>query len=88
MSCFLSEENAHLDAYLEINAGACGTESQECAQMLRRMYSKWEDKKKGKFQIISEHRGDEAGIKSTILKVRGSHVFRIWYFFVKKITDS
>ena len=75
VSCFLSEENDHLDTYLEIHAGAGGTESQDWAQMLRRMYSKWIDKKKCKFQIISEHRGDEAGIKSTILKVSGPYMY-------------
>jgi len=67
VSCFLSDENDHLDTYLEIHAGAGGTESQDWAQMLRRMYSKWVEKKKCKFEIISEHRGDEAGIKSSIL---------------------
>ena len=50
VNCFLSEENDHLDTYLEIHAGAGGTESQDWAQMLRRMYSKWIDKKKCKFQ--------------------------------------
>ena len=40
--------------------------------MLRRMYSKWVEKKKSKFQIISEHRGEEAGIKSSILKITGA----------------
>ena len=75
MSCFLSEENDHLDTYLEIHAGAGGTESQDWAKMLRRMYSKWIDKKKCKFQIISEHRGDEAGIKSTTLKVSGPYMY-------------
>ena len=64
-----------MDTYLEIHAGAGGTESQDWAQMLRRMYSKWIDKKKCKFQIISEHRGDEAGIKSTILKVYGPYMY-------------
>ena len=67
VSCFLSGENDHLDTYLEIHAGAGGTESQDWAQMLRRMYSKWIEKKKYKFEIISEHKGDEAGIKSTTL---------------------
>ena len=71
VSCFLSKENDHLDAYIEIHAGAGGTESQDWAQMLRRMYSKWIEKKKCKFQIISEHKGEEAGIKSTTLKVAG-----------------
>ena len=69
VSCFLSGENDYLDTYLEIHAGAGGTESQDWAQMLRRMYSKWIEKKKCKFEIISEHRGDEAGIKSSTLKI-------------------
>ena len=43
--CFLSGENDHLNTYLEIHAGAGGTESQDWAQMLRRMYSKWIEKK-------------------------------------------
>ncbi len=75
VSCFLSEENDHLDTYLEIHAGAGGTESQDWAQMLRRMYSKWIEKKKSKFEIISEHKGEEAGIKSTILKITGSYMY-------------
>ena len=75
VECFLSGENDHLDTYLEIHAGAGGTESQDWAQMLRRMYSKWIEKKKCKFEIISEHRGDEAGIKSSILKITGSYMY-------------
>ena len=75
VSCFLSEENDHLDTYLEIHAGAGGTESQDWAEMLRRMYSKWIEKKKCKFEIISEHRGDEAGIKSSILKITGPYMY-------------
>ena len=75
ISCFLSEENDHLDTYLEVHAGAGGTESQDWAEMLRRMYSKWVEKKKCKFEIISEHRGDEAGIKSSILKITGSYMY-------------
>ena len=75
VSCFLSEENDHLDTYLEVHAGAGGTESQDWAEMLRRMYSKWVEKKKCKFEIISEHRGDEAGIKSSILKITGSYMY-------------
>ena len=43
--CFLSGENDNLDIYLEIHAGAGGTESQDWADMLRRMYLKWFDKK-------------------------------------------
>jgi len=75
VSCFLSGENDHLDTYLEIHAGAGGTESQDWAQMLRRMYSKWIEKKKYKFEIISEHRGEEAGIKSSTIKVSGTYMY-------------
>lgn len=75
VSCFLSGENDHLDTYLEIHAGAGGTESQDWAQILRRMYCKWIEKKKVKFEIISEHKGDEAGIKSSILKVSGPYMY-------------
>ena len=75
VSCFLSGENDHLDTYLEIHAGAGGTESQDWAQMLRRMYSKWIEKKKCKFEIINEHRGDEAGIKSSTLKITGPYMY-------------
>ena len=75
VSCFLSGENDHLDTYMEIHAGAGGTESQDWAQMLRRMYSKWIEKKKCKFEIISEHRGEEAGIKSSTLKITGPYMY-------------
>ena len=75
VSCFLSGENDHLDTYLEIHAGAGGTESQDWAQMLRRMYSKWIEKKKYKFEVISEHKGDEAGIKSSIIKITGPYTY-------------
>ena len=75
VSCFLSGENDHLDTYMEIHAGAGGTESQDWAQMLRRMYSKWIEKKKCKFEIINEHRGEEAGIKSSTLKITGSYMY-------------
>jgi len=71
----LSEENDHLDTYLEVHAGAGGTESQDWAEMLRKMYSKWSEKKNYKFEIISEHRGEEAGIKSSILKITGSYTY-------------
>ena len=75
VNCFLSGENDDLDIYLEIHAGAGGTESQDWAEMLRRMYLKWFDKKKFKYEIISEHKGEEAGIKSTTLKVDGNYLY-------------
>jgi len=75
IKCFLSNETDSLDSYIEIHAGAGGTESQDWADMLRRMYLKWSDSKNHKYQIVSEHKGDEAGIKSTIIKVEGDYVF-------------
>ena len=75
IKCFLSNEADSLDCYIEIHAGAGGTESQDWADMLRRMYIKWSDNKKFEFQLVSEHRGDEAGIKSSTLKIVGDYVF-------------
>ena len=75
IKCFLSSEADPLDCYLEIHAGAGGTESQDWADMLRRMYLKWSDKKNYKSKLISEHRGDEAGIKSATIKIEGDYVF-------------
>mgnify|MGYP001348396212 FL=1 len=73
--CFLSNESDSLDCYIEIHAGAGGTESQDWAEMLRRMYMKWSSNKEFKFQIISEHKGDEAGIKSSTIKIEGDYVY-------------
>ena len=75
INCFLSGENDDYDIYLEIHAGAGGTESQDWADMLRRMYIKWFDKKKFKYEMISEHKGEEAGIKSSIVKVSGDYLY-------------
>ena len=75
INCFLSNEADVLDCYIEIHAGAGGTESQDWADMLRRMYLKWSDSKKFKSSLISEHRGDEAGIKSSTIKIEGNYVF-------------
>ena len=75
INCFLSGENDNLNIYLEIHAGAGGTESQDWADMLRRMYLKWFDKKNFKYEIISEHKGEEAGIKSSIMRVDGNYLY-------------
>jgi peptide chain release factor 2 len=75
IKCFLSNEAGPLDCYLEIHAGAGGTESQDWADMLRRMYMKWADSKSYKSQLISEHKGEEAGIKSSTIKIEGDYVF-------------
>ena len=73
--CFLSNETDIMNSYIEIHAGAGGTESQDWAEMLRRMYMKWSSNKEFKFQIISEHIGDEAGFKSSTIKIEGDYVF-------------
>jgi peptide chain release factor 2 len=73
--CFLSNESDSLDCYIEIHAGAGGTESQDWAEMLRKMYLKWAAIKNFKSQMISEHKGDEAGIKSSTIKIEGDYVY-------------
>ena len=75
IKCFLSNEADPLDCYIEIHAGAGGTESQDWADMLRRMYLKWSDSKNFKSNLISEHKGEEAGIKSSTIKIEGDFVF-------------
>ena len=75
VKCFLSKEADPLNTYLEIHAGAGGTESQDWAEMLRRMYIKWTSSKSYKFQLISEHKGDEAGIKSSTIKIDGNYAY-------------
>jgi peptide chain release factor 2 len=61
--------------YLEIHAGAGGTESQDWAQMLQRMYMRWAERKKFKFEIMYESYGEEAGIKSCTALVEGKYAF-------------
>ena len=75
IKCFLSNEADSLDTYVEIHAGAGGTESQDWAEMLRRMYIKWTSSKNYKFNLISEHKGDEAGLKSSTIKITGDYVY-------------
>ena len=66
----MNDEADHLNAFIEIHAGAGGTESQDWAEMLQRMYVRWsESKVKSKVSLIQETKGEEAGIKSCILKV-------------------
>ena len=75
IKCFLSNENDILDSYLEFHAGAGGTESQDWAEMLRRMYMKWALNKGYVVELIDEHQGDEAGIKSSIIKISGDYIY-------------
>ena len=75
MQTLLSEEADNNDCYLEIHAGAGGTESQDWAEMLSRMYSRWVEKKNFKKNIIHLSAGDEAGIKSLSIKVSGENAY-------------
>ncbi len=75
INCFLSKETDSLNCYIEIHAGAGGTESQDWADMLRKMYLKWSDNKNYKSNLISEHKGEEAGIKSSTIKIEGEYVY-------------
>ena len=75
IKCFLSNDGDSLDCYIEIHAGAGGTESQDWASMLRKMYLKWAESKKFRYDLISEHKGEEAGIKSSTIKVEGDYTF-------------
>ena len=63
------------DTYLQINAGAGGTESQDWADMLRRMYVRWAERQGYSVEEIDGHDGDEAGIKSATLLVKGPNAF-------------
>ncbi len=63
------------NCYLEIHAGAGGTESQDWASMLRRMYLRWAEKNDFKVKIIHETAGEEAGIKSSTLLIEGKFAF-------------
>ena len=73
--CFLSNESDSSDCYIEIHAGAGGTESQDWAEMLRKMYLKWSIIKDFKSELINEHKGDEAGIKSSTIKIQGDYAY-------------
>jgi peptide chain release factor 2 len=63
------------DAYLEINAGAGGTESQDWAEMLQRMYVRWAERHGYKVEVVDYHAGEQAGIKSATLLVKGENAY-------------
>ena len=71
----LSGEADANDAYLEIHAGAGGTESQDWANMLLRMYTRWAERRKFKVETLEIHDGEEAGIKSATIKVSGHNAY-------------
>ncbi|WP_126172457.1 peptide chain release factor 2 [Altericroceibacterium xinjiangense] len=63
------------DAYLEVHAGAGGTESQDWAEMLQRMYSRWAERRGFKVELVDYHSGDQAGIKSATLLIKGENAY-------------
>ncbi len=71
----LSKEGDNNNAFLEIHAGAGGTESQDWADMLQRMYLRWAEKNGYTATIIEQSPGDEAGIKSATLKIMGHNAY-------------
>ncbi len=71
----LDGEDDARDALVSINAGAGGTDSQDWAEMLFRMYTRWIDKKGYKLQIIDYQPGEEAGIKGATLRVSGENCY-------------
>lgn len=75
VGALLSGEADGNEAYLEIHAGAGGTESQDWASMLRRMYMRWAEAHGYRVEIIEESAGEEAGIKSSTLMIRGEDGF-------------
>ena len=71
----LSGEADSNDTYLEVHAGAGGTESQDWANMLLRMYTRWAERRKFKVEVLEVHDGEEAGIKSATILVKGHNAY-------------
>jgi len=71
----LSGEADGNDCYVEVHAGAGGTESQDWAAMLLRMYQRWAERHKFKIETIEYHAGEEAGIKSATILVKGQNSY-------------
>ncbi len=63
------------DTYIEINAGAGGTESQDWAEMLQRMYTRWAERHGMKVELTDYHAGEQAGIKSATMLVKGENAY-------------
>ncbi len=71
----LSGEADGRDCYMEINAGAGGTEAQDWAEMLIRMYSRWAEARGYKIQLMEQSEGEQAGIKSATLQITGANAY-------------
>ena len=75
LQSMLSGEADANDSYLEVHAGAGGTESQDWAEMLFRMYTRWAERHGYKLQLIEESEGEGAGLKSATLLVKGENAY-------------
>jgi peptide chain release factor 2 len=75
LQSMLSGEADANDSYLEVHAGAGGTESQDWAEMLFRMYTRWAERRGYKLQLIEESEGEGAGLKSATLLVKGDNAY-------------
>ena len=71
----MNDEVDQNNSFLEIHAGAGGTESQDWAAMLQRMYVRWAESKEFDISLLQESKGEEAGIKSSTLKISGDYVY-------------
>jgi peptide chain release factor 2 len=71
----LSGEADANDTYIEVHAGAGGTESQDWASMLQRMYMRWAEKKGYNVSLIEQTNGDEAGVKSATIEIKGHNAY-------------
>ena len=75
VQALLSGEADGNDTYLEIHAGAGGTESQDWAEMLQRMYTRWAERRGYKVDLVDYHSGEQAGIKSATLLIKGDNAY-------------
>ena len=75
VEALLSGEADGNDTYVEVHAGAGGTESQDWAEMLSRMYARWAENHDYKVSLIEQSAGEEAGIKSATLQIKGENAY-------------
>ncbi|HYW16890.1 MAG TPA: PCRF domain-containing protein, partial [Allosphingosinicella sp.] len=75
VTALLAGEADSNDTYIEVNSGAGGTESQDWAEMLHRMYRRWAERRGFKVEVVDYHSGEQAGIKSATLMVKGENAY-------------
>jgi peptide chain release factor 2 len=75
VTALLAGEADANDTYIEVNSGAGGTESNDWAGMLQRMYSRWAERHGMKVELVDQHSGEQAGIKSATLLVKGENAY-------------